>query len=64
MEEMSQEPVAPACNLSYSGRRDQEDCDSKSTWANSSWDPISKLPNTEQGWSSDLSGRAPAQQAW
>jgi hypothetical protein len=30
--------VAHACNLSYSGGRDQEDCDLKPAWANSSWD--------------------------
>jgi hypothetical protein len=34
--------VAHTCNPSYSGGRDQEDCDSKPAWANSSQDPISK----------------------
>jgi hypothetical protein len=33
-------PVAHACNPSYSGGRDQEDCGLKPDWANSSWDPI------------------------
>jgi hypothetical protein len=34
-------PVAHACNLSYSGDRDQEVCYLKPAWANSSQDPIS-----------------------
>jgi hypothetical protein len=38
-------PVASACNPSYSGGTDQEDCSSKPAWANSSQDPISKIPN-------------------
>jgi hypothetical protein len=37
-----QEPVAHACNPSYSGGRDQEECSSKAAWANSSRDPILK----------------------
>jgi hypothetical protein len=37
-----QAPVAHPCNPSYSGGRDQEDCGSRSAWANSSRDPISK----------------------
>jgi hypothetical protein len=37
-------PVAHACNPSFSGCRDQEDCSSKPAWANSSQDPISKIP--------------------
>jgi hypothetical protein len=36
----SQVPVAHACNLSYSGDRDQEDHGSKPAQANSSQDPI------------------------
>jgi hypothetical protein len=31
--EVSWEPVAHACNLSYSGGRDQEDQGSKPVWA-------------------------------
>jgi hypothetical protein len=38
--------VAHACNPSYSGGRDQEDCTSKPAWANSFWDPTSKKPIT------------------
>jgi hypothetical protein len=38
-------PVAHACNSSYSGGRDQEDHSLKPTWANSSQDPISKIPS-------------------
>jgi hypothetical protein len=34
--------MAHACNPSYSRGRDQEDCGSKPSWANSSQDPISK----------------------
>jgi hypothetical protein len=41
--------VANACNLSYLGGRVQEDCGSKPAQANSSRDPISKIPNTKQG---------------
>jgi hypothetical protein len=37
-------PVAHACNPSYSGGRDQEDCSLKPAWANSSQDPILKSP--------------------
>jgi hypothetical protein len=40
------------------GGRDQEDHSSKSAWANSSQDPISKIPNTKQGWWSVSNGRA------
>jgi hypothetical protein len=40
--------VAHAYNPSYSGDRDQEDCSSKPTQANSSWDPISKKPFTKK----------------
>jgi hypothetical protein len=40
--------VAHACNPSYSGDRDQEDHSSKSAQANSSQDPISKIPNTKR----------------
>jgi hypothetical protein len=36
--------VAHACNPSYSGGRDQEDCSSKPVWVNSSRDPILKNP--------------------
>jgi hypothetical protein len=40
--------VAHACNPSYSGGRDQEDCSLKPAWANSSRDPISKIPITKK----------------
>jgi hypothetical protein len=43
-----QVPVAHTCNPSYSGGRDQEDRGSKPAQANSSWDPISKIPNTKR----------------
>jgi hypothetical protein len=39
---MSPASVAHAYNPSYSGSRDQKDCDLKPVWANSLWDPISK----------------------
>jgi hypothetical protein len=41
--------VAHACNPSYSGARDQEDCSSKPAWANSSYlkKPISKIRMVE-----------------
>jgi hypothetical protein len=45
----SQVLVAHACNPSYSGGKDQEDCGSKPAWANSSWDPILKKTITEKG---------------
>jgi hypothetical protein len=38
-------PVVHTCNPSYSGGRDQENHGSKSTWANSSKDRISKNPS-------------------
>jgi hypothetical protein len=40
--------VAHACNASYSGGRDQEDCSSKPAWANSLQDPISKKSTTKK----------------
>jgi hypothetical protein len=43
-------PMAHACNPSYSGDRDQEDCSLKPAWANSSQDLISKTPFTKNGW--------------
>jgi hypothetical protein len=43
----SQEPVTHACNPSYSGARDQEDCGSNPVQANSALDPI-----TKKGWRS------------
>jgi hypothetical protein len=45
--------VTHACNPSYSGGRDQKDHGSEPAWANSSRDPILKIPNTKQGWWSD-----------
>jgi hypothetical protein len=38
-----------ACNPSYSEGRDQEDCGSKLSQANSSGDPISKKLFTKKG---------------
>jgi hypothetical protein len=40
--------VAYTCNPSYSGGREQEDGDLKPSWANSSRDPISKMPITKK----------------
>jgi hypothetical protein len=40
--------VAHACDLSYSGGRDQEDHGSKPAWANSSRDPISGKKNNNK----------------
>jgi hypothetical protein len=42
--------VVHTCNTSYSGGRDQKDCDSKPTQASSSWDPIMKKTITKKGW--------------
>jgi hypothetical protein len=43
--------LAYTCNPSYSGGRDQEDCDSKPALANSSQDPISKKKTIiKKGW--------------
>jgi hypothetical protein len=39
--------MAHICNPSYSGGRDQEDCNLKPAQANSSQDPISKNPITK-----------------
>jgi hypothetical protein len=44
----SQAQVAHASNPSYSGGRDQEDCGSKPVRANSSRDPILKIPITKR----------------
>jgi hypothetical protein len=42
--------VVHASNPSYSGGRDQEDCDLKPGWANTLQDPISKKSITKKGW--------------
>jgi hypothetical protein len=42
--------VARACNPGYSGGREQEDHGSKPAQANSSEDPISKIPVTKVEW--------------
>jgi hypothetical protein len=44
---LSQVPVAHACNPSYLGGRDQEDHGLKQARANSSQDPILKIPITK-----------------
>jgi hypothetical protein len=41
--------VAHACNPSYSGGKDQEDCGWKPVQANSSGDPILKNPSQKDG---------------
>jgi hypothetical protein len=41
--------VTPACNPSYSGGRDQEDCGSKTAKANSPERPYLKKPFTKIG---------------
>jgi hypothetical protein len=46
-EQLNQAPGVHACNLSYSGGRDQEDRDSKPAQANSSRDPVLKNPITK-----------------
>jgi hypothetical protein len=52
--------VAHACTPSYSGGRDQEDHGLKSSLANSSLDPMLKIPNTRKGWGNGSSGIVPA----
>jgi hypothetical protein len=47
-ENFSQSLVAHACNPSYSGNRDHEDCGLRPAEANSSQDPISKILNTHK----------------
>jgi hypothetical protein len=42
-----------ACNPSYSGGRDQEDCGLRPAQPNSSWEPILKTPITKKGWRND-----------
>jgi hypothetical protein len=42
--------VAHACNLSYSGGRDQEDRGSMTTGANSLWDLTLKKSNMKKNW--------------
>jgi hypothetical protein len=48
--------VVHTCNSNYSGGRDQEDHSLKPALANGSWDPITKLPNTEMDWQSGPNG--------
>jgi hypothetical protein len=45
-----QAPMVHTYNPSYSGGRAQEDCGSKSAWANCSQDPILKKPFPRKGW--------------
>jgi hypothetical protein len=45
----SQALVAHTSNPSYSGGRDQEDCNLKPVWANSSQDTILEKPFTRKG---------------
>jgi hypothetical protein len=40
--------VAQICHPSYLGSRDQDNYSLKPVWANSSWDPILKLPNAKR----------------
>jgi hypothetical protein len=40
--------VAHTCNPRYSGGRNQENHGLKPAWANSSWDPVLKIPNTKR----------------
>jgi hypothetical protein len=56
--------VVHACNPSYSGGREQEDCGSELAQANSLRDLISKIPNIKKGWQSGLSGGVPAYHVW
>jgi hypothetical protein len=51
---------AHACNPSYSEGRDQEDRGPNPVQANSSQDPILKIPNTKKGCQGGSSDRAPA----
>jgi hypothetical protein len=46
----SQASVAHTCNPSYSGGRDQEDCDSKPADGSSLQDPTLKKPITKKNW--------------
>jgi hypothetical protein len=50
--------VAHTCDSRYSGGTDQEDHGLKP--GNTSKEPILKITNTEKGWQSGSSGRAPA----
>jgi hypothetical protein len=47
-------PVAHACNPSYLRGSDQADCSWQPARANSSEDPISKIPITKKGWWSEV----------
>jgi hypothetical protein len=56
--ELGQVLVAHTCNPSYSGGRDQEECGSKTAWANSLPDPISNKFIIKEGWCSGSRCRA------
>jgi hypothetical protein len=56
--------VAHAYNSSYSGGREQEDCGLKPTSANSSQDPISKIPNTKKWAGGMAQGVGPEFKPW
>jgi hypothetical protein len=58
MWKLDQVLVAHAYNPSYSGGRDEEDHSSKATRANSSQDPILKMPITKKSWWSGLRCRS------
>jgi hypothetical protein len=56
--------VVHTCNARYLGGRDQKNCGLKPAQANSSWDPILKIPNTKQDWWSGSSSKVPIKQGW
>jgi hypothetical protein len=59
---LSQAPVAHACNPSYSSGRYQDNHGLKPAQANSSQDPILKIPNTQKkGWWSGSRRRSSVQ---
>jgi hypothetical protein len=58
--ERSQVPVGHACNPSYSGGRDQEDCGSKPAQANSSGRPYLEKPFTKNWIGGVAQGSSPS----
>jgi ABC-type arginine/histidine transport system permease subunit len=57
----SQALMAHTCNLATQEAEIRRIKVRSQPWANSSGDPILKIPNTKKGWQSSPSGRVPAQ---
>jgi hypothetical protein len=61
---LCQVPVTHACNPSYMGVWDQEDCGLRPAQANSSWDSNLQNNQSKMEWRCGSSSRTPALRIW